>query len=187
MASSRASDDLAQLVARARVEGRTLATSRDSVIALLPPFLILGESSCAALELGVRRVSTFAFLLIGIIGALVLIGAIPRMMAVMPAAWLCAVGIAWWVVRRARAYHGRFVIDLEAGTWAFAARDGTAARGRLEELLIRQEGSDDDDAPTWFVACSAQESRRMRLGRADEAARLSVLHQLRSHHVRVAE
>lgn len=153
------------------------------MIALLAPFLIVSESDCAALELGVRRVSTFAFLLIGIIGTLVLIGAIPRMMAVMPTAWLGAVGLARWAVRRARAHHGRFVLDLEAGTWSFAARDGSTASGALADLIIRQEGSDDDDAPTWFVARDLRGGRRIRLGRADEASRLAVLHQLRAHHV----
>ncbi len=164
-------------------EGRTLARSGETRIAVLDPFLMAARSTGENLELGIRRVTTFAFVLSGIVGTLILSGAAPWMLGVIVASWLLASLLARLFAARRRREHGSVLIDFEAGRVQATTLTGDELDWPLEQVLVRTDRSADEQAPIWLLLVAGR--RLLRLGRATEENAERTLAVFRRYHVRV--
>lgn len=175
--------------AGALARGRTLLRGNESLICLEEPFLLAARSEGMALELAVRRVTGFAFLLSGVVAVFVGVGAAPPHIAAIVAVWLAGAIAARVFIARRRREHGRILIDLEAGTVHAHTLAGEDLCVPLASFAGSTERSGDVDAPLWLMlSADAQRPRRrlrLRLGRGAPTDIRRVVTLLRSHHVPV--
>lgn len=94
---------------------QTLLSNTDGTIEAQGPLVLVCECQGAALDLGIRAVSTFALVVASIITLLLVGRVIPWPLGLIAGTWVTGAAIARWVLRRRRRMHGRFRIDLERG------------------------------------------------------------------------
>lgn len=164
-------------------DGRALLKTRESLVALDAPFLLAARSEGAILDLAVRRVTTFAFVLSGVVGLLVLTRIAPAPLAAIVALWLVASVGARLVLRRRRRQNGRFLVDFEHGRVVGDAVDGTRVDAPLAAFRVRTERSGDEESPIWILLVSPEHV--LRLGRGPEEAVDRVLTTLRSQRLTI--
>jgi len=164
-------------------EGRTLVKGGEARVVMVDPFLLAARSTGASLELGIRRVTTFAFVLSAIIGTLLVTGLVPRMLGVIVALWLVAAVTARIVAAKRRHQHGWVLIDFEAGRVEARTLAGDELVAPLDTARVVTDRSADEQAPVWIIL--AIPGRMLRLGRASEEDAERTLAVFRRHHVRV--
>ncbi len=170
-------------IERVLEEGRPLLSTRESLIVLDAPFLLAARSEGAILDLAVRRVTAFAFVLSAVVGILVLTRIAPAPLAAVVSLWLVASVGARLVVRRRRRQHGSFLLDFEHGRVVGDALDGTRIEGALAAFRARTERSGDEESPIWILLVSPEHV--IRLGRGPEEAVDRVLVALRSQRLAI--
>lgn len=164
--------------------GRVLMRGEESVVAMDGPLLLAAHSEGKILELAIRRVTTFAFVLCGIIGTLVITRIAPSLLGVIVVVWLCgAIGARVFVRRRAH-QHGRIFIDFDGSTLRAHTRAGTDLEAPLDRCRVRTERSGDADEPVWIFV--SWDDHLLRLGRGAEEDVNRVLMVLRKHRLPVA-
>ncbi len=127
------------------------------------------------LQLAMRAVSTFAFVVASVVSALVLTKMIPALLMTIPIVWLTVAGVAFELARRRRRRLGVFVFDASSlvltqshgrkviGSWKFEAiRLVTVERG--EGTTDTELGDVDGHARRWIIVDVGAE-RTLRLGR----------------------
>lgn len=164
-------------------EGRTLVRSGEAHVAMLDPFLLAARSTGENLELAIRRVTTFAFVLSAIVGTLIVTGAAPWMLAVIVGSWLVAAVVARTVAARRRHQHGEILIDFEQGRVLASTIAGDDLEVPLSEVTVRTDRSADEQAPIWLLLVTAR--GLLRLGRATAEDAERTLAVFRRYHVAV--
>jgi hypothetical protein len=176
--------------AEAFERGRTLLRTDESRIVLDEPFLLASRSEGRVLELTIRRVTAFAFLLSGVIGTFLLVGAAPPMIAAVVAIWIAGSIAARVFLRRRRAELGRVLLDFERSSLYARTLSGAEHRAPLSRCRVLTEPSEDGEAPVWILmhltdVPGTGRPIRLRLGRGSDADVDRVLTVLRRHHVPV--
>lgn len=164
-------------------EGRTLVKGGETRVAILDPFLLAARSTGENLELGIRRVTTFAFVLSGIVGILIITGAAPWMLGVIVGSWVVASVVARMIAARRRREHGSVLVDFEEGRVLGVPLTGETLDVPLAEVCVRTDRSADEQAPIWLLLVAGR--RVLRLGRATEEDAERTLAVFRRYHVRV--
>jgi hypothetical protein len=164
-------------------DGRTLVRTGETRVTMLDPFLLAAYSTGADLELAIRRVTTFAFVLSGIVGTLIVTGAAPWMLGVIVGSWLIASVVARVIAARRRHQHGSVLIDFELGRVVAETLAGDALDLPLETVSVRTDRSADEQAPIWILLVAGR--RTLRLGRATDEDAERTLAVFRRYHVRV--
>lgn len=161
--------------------GRTLSSGSDARVVHDAPFLLATSCEARDFELAVRWITRFAFALIAVVGALVAIGAIPRLMSLIALGWLVpAIGLRW-LVRRGRVTLGRALVDFEAGLLTHVSLDGGEATHRLDDVEVSTTVRGGE---VWLLArVGARRRLRLARGAGADIDRLLVL--FRQHHVKV--
>jgi hypothetical protein len=163
--------------------GRTLLKSGEDRVAMLDPFLLAAQSTGASLELAIRRVTTFTFVVSAIIGTLLVTGLVPRLLGVIVALWLVSAVTARLIAARRRHQHGSVLIDFETGRCEARTLAGEELLAALDTARVVTDRSADEQAPVWILV--AIPGRMLRLGRATEEDAERTLAVFRRHHVRV--
>ncbi|AKT43341.1 hypothetical protein [Chondromyces crocatus] len=91
----------------------TLLANQDCTIESQGPLVLLCECQGAALELGIRVVTSFVMLIGCIVAGLVALRVVPWPMGFIPGIWLIGVIVARWILWRRRRLHGKFRVDFE--------------------------------------------------------------------------
>lgn len=170
-------------IERVLAEGRPLLSTRESLIALDAPFLLAARSEGATLDLAVRRVTAFAFVLSSVVGLLVLSRVAPTPLAAIVTVWLVASIGARLFLRRRRRQHGRFLLDFDRGRVFGEALDGASIDAPLGGFRVRTVRSGDEESPIWILLVSPEHV--IRLGRGPEEAVDRVLATLRGQRLSV--
>ena len=153
---------------------QTLLSNTDGTIEAHGPLVLVCECQGAALDLGIRVVSTFALVVASIIGLLALVRVVPWPIALIAATWITLAGAARFIARQRRRMHGRFHIDLERGEIAqqgrgFARRWPTSAIIAAALPLVTgpeaEEGGEPGMEPRW-LELHLEDGVRLRLGKA---------------------
>lgn len=164
-------------------EGRTLVRGGEARVAMVDPFLLAARSTGENLELAIRRVTTFAFVLSAIVGTLIVTGAAPWMLGVIVGSWLVASVVARVFAARRRHQHGSVLVDFENGRVLAETLTGEALELSLEDVTLGTDRSADEQAPVWLLLLAGR--RILRLGRANEEDAERTLAVFRRYHVRV--
>lgn len=162
--------------------GRKLLSSAETSVTM-SQLTIASFSEGPVVELAVRRVVACALLLSGIIGTLIVMGAVPPLIGAITASWLIGSGIAVLYVRRRRGQLGRLLMDLEAGTVVIETLRGNSERHSLSTVAIETTRSADASAPVWVLLVAG--SRLFRMGRGSEVDAERLLGILRGYHLLV--
>ena len=166
-----------------RDPARVLLRNHDGTVELEGETTLVAVCEGLALESVVRGVSTFAFVVATIVGALALTGVAPRPVALFAVTWVVAATIARrWAARRRRE-HGRVTIDLDARVVRAATRADARELPLDEAVAIEVEAPDDPpDHPRWLLLRRGADRLRLAHGRPEELR--AVLYVLRRHGVR---
>jgi hypothetical protein len=164
-------------------EGRRLVESGEARVAIVDPFLLAARSSGENLELAIRRVTTFAFVLSAIVGTLIVTRLVPWMLGVIVGSWLIASVVARVFAARRRHEHGEVLVDFEQGRVIAATLAGDALDLAISEVSVHTDRSADEQAPIWLLLVAG--GRVLRLGRATEEDAERTLAVFRRYHVRV--
>jgi hypothetical protein len=164
-------------------EGRTLVKHGETRVTIVDPFLLAARSTGHDLELAIRRVTTFAFVLSAIVGTLIVTRLVPWMLGIIVGSWLIASVIARVFSARRRHEHGEVLVDFEQGRVFAVTLAGGSFDLPLSEVWVRTDRSADEQAPIWLLLVAGR--RVLRLGRATEEDAERTLAVFRRYHVRV--
>lgn len=165
------------------LQGRILVTNPETRIAFVEPFLLAARSESSVFETIVRRVSSFGFVLVCIIGTLVLLRAAPPHFLGIVALWLFGGVAARVIARRRRSEHGDFLFDFDAGTVQAQRLAGPFLSVSLASCSVQTARSGDPDAAVWILVRT--DHTTLRMGRGSESDVDRVLAILRRHHIPV--
>lgn len=165
--------------------GRRLVDNADARVLHEPPFLLSCECRGDALDLAIRRVSTFAFALSAIISAIVLSRAAPWPIGGIALFWVGAGVAARLFARARRRQHGTSVIDFETDRLLHTDVDGRASEHPLGPgCKVLVETSVDEAAPFWIVLVD-RDGRWLRLARGTAEELRRVVQLFRSYNLDV--
>lgn len=157
----------------AMTTGRVLVRHPESEVRFCAPFVLACRSEVRILELAIRSVTAFTFVLSAAVGLFVALGAAPRMIGGVAILWVLSAIAARLYLRRRLLEHGVFLVDFEAHElhrpMPIAQSGATTdyAITNIERATITTLRSADSDAPYWVVLQTA-EKRRFRLCRCSE-------------------
>ncbi len=149
------------------------------------PFLCAARSDDGVFELLVQRFTAFTAILSIVLGALLLQGAIPRLLGLVVGCWIAAVLAARLYLRLRRREFGRVLVDFERGECRGQRRSGQEFRADLADVRLATERALDNDAPVWLLLELA--GGPLRLGRATSADANRIITLFRTHHVEVVQ
>ena len=165
--------------------GRLLMSNLDAKVFRDPPFLLACECDGRPLDLAIKRVSLFAFVLSAIIGTIVALRAAPLPIASIAVFWFAAASAARLFARRRRREHGAFVIDFEHDVVHVRGAAGdSAAIAVASGASIAIQSSPDPAAPYWLVFRPSA-GRAFRIARGTAAELTGVLRVFREYNVEV--
>ncbi len=162
--------------------GRRLLSSGESSV-VMSQLLLASFSEGPVIELAVRRVVAAALLLSGIIGTLILVGAVPPLIGAITASWLIGSGLSVLYVRRRRGQLGSLLMDFDASTVRFETLRGNSEQHALSAVSIETTRSADAAAPVWVLLVTP--SGFFRIGRGTESDAERLLGIFRGYHVPV--
>ncbi|EYF05834.1 hypothetical protein [Chondromyces apiculatus] len=152
--------------------GETLLANNDCTIEAQGPLVLCCECQGAALDLGVRAVTTFVLVIATIVAGLVAVRAVPWPMGFIPATWVVVALVARWLLRRRRFLHGKFRVDFERGEITQEGR-GFARRWPTSAIEVATlpivTGPDADQAEpgmeSRWLELHLRDGARLRLGK----------------------
>lgn len=169
--------------ARERSDARILLENVDGSARLESELRLVCTTEGGAVDSVVRRVTTFALAVAGIVGSLALAKVAPRPIGIFAATWLIGAIVArGWSARRLRE-HGRFTFDFDRGILAITNLDGS--REEPLDAEIRIERTDDEtpgDHARWLLLKRRHLTLRIARGTPEELGR--VLYVLRKQGLR---
>lgn len=152
----------------------TLLSNPDGSIVAQGPLVLVCDCQGAALDLGVRVVTSFALVLSGIIAGLVVLRAVPWPILLVTSVWVIGAIVALALILRRRRMHGQVRVDFERGEVVQVNRrlsrrwPITAITGLTTPLVTGPDAAAREPGPglepRWLVL-HLQGGARLRLGR----------------------
>jgi hypothetical protein len=175
-----------QRFASAESEGRALLTSRESKVSFQDPFLLASRCESQFVDLGLRHITLFAFVVAGIVAILIAVKAAPAPLGLFAAVWITGALLARRWAKRRRAELGRALLDFESDRVSFVPIEGSAKELPLSGTSASKEASNDEEAPIWLVI-RLSDGTKIRLCRGEDRDVDRVLVVLRRFHVKVTD